>query len=105
MIFSGWRGEIEIINSSVVLRKKPDMSDYMIPFSQIVSTEIKKPGLMSNGCIFIRTIGSHGTSETMTKFDYAMDKNSLFFTKSMYEDALSFKKELDERLSTYLQSK
>lgn len=99
MLFKGWRSEIEIINSSVVIRQKPDMADHTIPFSQIVSTIIKKPGLMSNGLIFIQTVGSKGTSATMSKLDYASDKNSVFFSREMYDEALAFKKHLDELLA------
>lgn len=98
MKFEGWRGSIEIVGSTIVITKKPAKEGRTIPLSQIVATKIEKPGLTSNGFLFVETVGSTSTSKIRSKWDYATDQNAVFFTRSQYEEAKIFKTALDHKL-------
>ncbi|WP_050698621.1 SHOCT domain-containing protein [Anaeromassilibacillus senegalensis] len=60
-----------------------------IPFSQVVSVQVKKPGLM-NGYIYFQTVGATGTKATIQ--DISTDDNSIVFSgKDKYQAALEIK--------------
>ena len=99
MLFEGYRGSMELTDTYVNVWHKGDKEERCVLLSQIVSIIVKKPGFTSNGLIFLQTIGSKGTSATMTKFDYGMDKNTVFFTKSSYQEALDFKAYIENAIS------
>lgn len=99
MLFEGYRGSMELTDTCINIWHKGDKEVRSVLLPQIVSIIVMKPGFTSNGLIFLQTIGSKGTSATMTKFDYGMDKNTIFFTKSSYKEALDFKEAIEKAIS------
>ena len=98
MYFSGFRGNMELTDALLKIDRKGE-GEHSIPLSQIVSVIVKKPGLTSNGLIHIQTVASQGTSETKTKIEYSMDMNTVFFTKSSYQEALAFKDAIENAIT------
>lgn len=98
MYFSGFRGSMELTDSLLKIDRKGE-GEHSIPLSQIVSVIVMKPGLTSNGLIHIQTVASQGTSASKTKIEYGMDMNTVFFTKSSYQEALSFKDSIENAIS------
>lgn len=98
MYFRGFRGSMELTDSLLKIDKKGIEGEHSIPLSQIVSVIVKKPGLTSNGLIHIQTSATQGTS-SKAKIEYAMDMNTVCFTKSSYEEALSFKEAIENAIS------
>ena len=98
MYFSGFRGNMELTDALLKIDRKGE-GEHSIPLSQIVSVIVKKPGLTSNGLIHIQTVASQGTSATKTKIEYSMDMNTVFFTKSSYQEALAFKDAIENAIT------
>lgn len=98
MYFSGFRGSMELTDSLLKIDRKGIEGEHSIPLSQIVSVIVKKPGLTSNGLIHIQTSATQGTSPK-AKIEYAMDMNTVCFTKSSYEEALSFKEAIENAIA------
>ena len=98
MYFSGFRGSMELTDSLLKIDRKGE-GEHSLPLSPIVSVIILKPGLTSNGLIHIQTVASQGTSATKTKIEYGMDLNTVFFTKSSYQEALTFKNAIENAIS------
>lgn len=98
MYFSGYRGNMELTDALLKIDRKGE-GEHSIPLSQIVSVIVKKPGLTSNGLIHIQTVASQGTSATKTKIEYSMDMNTVFFTKSSYQEALAFKDAIENAIT------
>lgn len=76
-----------------------------IPFNQIVSIEVKKPGFL-NGYIYFQTIGSTGTRRQNNPHDMAMDDNSVQFnSKANYDIALYIKSYFEQWQVSWLNQK
>lgn len=99
MYFNGFRGSMELTDTLLKIDKKGHEGEHSIPLSKILSVIIKKPGLTSNGLIHIQTVASQGTSAAKSKIEYGMDMNTIFFTKSSYQDALTFKGAIENAIS------
>ncbi|MCM1221219.1 MAG: SHOCT domain-containing protein [Lachnospiraceae bacterium] len=91
---------MELTNSLLKIDRKGNEGEHSIPLSQIVSVFIKKPGLTSNGLIHIQTVASLGTPAAKAKIEYGMDMNTIFFTKSSYQEALNFKDAIENAISS-----
>jgi hypothetical protein len=104
MYFHGFRGNMELTDSLLKIVRKNNGGEHSIPLSQIVSVIVKKPGLTSNGLIHIQTVASQGTSNSKSKIEYGMDMNTIFFTKSSYQDALIFKDAIENAISKQTQN-
>lgn len=89
---------MELTDALLKIDRKGE-GEHSIPLSQIVSVIVKKPGLTSNGLIHIQTVASQGTSATKTKIEYSMDMNTVFFTKSSYQEALAFKDAIENAIT------
>lgn len=67
-----------------------------IPLSQIVSVRMIKPGLMSNGVLYVITPGSKNLTKThVTAIEAMMDTGAIAFTKAQLPQAERFKKALE----------
>lgn len=67
-----------------------------IPLSQIVSVRMIKPGLMSNGVLYVITPGSKNLTKTyVTAIEALMDTGAIAFTKSQLPQAEQFKEALE----------
>ena len=67
-----------------------------IPLSQIVSVRMIKPGLMSNGVLYVITPGSKNLTKThVTAIEAMMDTGAIAFTKAQLTEAERFKKALE----------
>lgn len=97
LILSGKAGNfVEVGASSVkihskILREK----EKTIPFSSIVSVQLKKPALMTAGYIYFQTVGGMGNGYK-TVSDIARDENSWILTnKNDYEIAIKMKERFE----------
>ena len=67
-----------------------------IPLSQIVSVRMIKPGLMSNGVLYVITPGSKNLTKThVTAVQALMDTGAIAFSKAQLPQAERFKKALE----------
>jgi len=67
-----------------------------IPLSQIVSVRMIKPGLISNGVLYVITPGSKNlTKAHVTAVEAMMDTGTIAFTKAQLPQAERFKKALE----------
>ena len=71
-------------------------NEITIPLSQIVSVRMIKPGLMSNGVLYVITPGSKNLTKThITAVEAMMDTGAIAFTKAQLPQAERFKKALE----------
>ena len=71
-------------------------NEITIPLSQIVSVRMIKPGLMSNGVLYVITPGSQNLTKThITAVEAMMDTGAIAFTKAQLPQAERFKKALE----------
>ena len=95
MIFTGIKNnQMELKNGLLyVARGKNEIT---IPLSQIVSVRMIKPGLMSNGVLYVITPGSKNLTKThVTAIEAMMDTGAIAFTKAQLPQAERFKKALE----------
>lgn len=75
-------------------------NEITIPLSQIVSVRMIKPGLMSNGVLYVITPGSKNLTKThVTAVEALMDTGAIAFTKSQLPQAERFKKALEHSIT------
>ena len=71
-----------------------------IPLSQIVSVRMIKPGLMTNGVLYVITPGSKNLTKThVTAVEALMDTSTIAFTKSQLPQAEQFKDALERSIA------
>ena len=71
-------------------------NEITIPLSQIISVRMIKPGMMSNGVLYVITPGSKNLTKThVTAVEAMMDTGAIAFTKSQLPQAERFKKALE----------
>ncbi len=86
--------QMEFKNSLLYVKRGKD--EITIPLSQIVSVRMIKPGLMSNGVLYVITPGSKNLTKIhVTAMDALMDTGSIAFTKAALPQAERFKKALE----------
>ena len=79
-----------------LLYVKSGKDEITIPLSQIVSVRMIKPGMMSNGVLYVITPGSKNLTKThVTALEALMDTGAIAFTKSQLPQAERFKKALE----------
>lgn len=75
-------------------------SEVTIPLSQIVSVRMIKPGMMSNGVLYVITPGSKNlTKAHVTAIEALMDTGAIAFTKAQLPQAERFKKALEHAIT------
>ena len=95
MIFIGIKNNQMVLKNGLlyVTRGRDEIT---IPLSQIVSVRMIKPGLMSNGVLYVITPGSKNlTKAHVTAVEAMMDTGAIAFTKSQLTQAERFKKALE----------
>ena len=97
MVFKGFMGEMELSQNAITITKHG--KSHAIPLSQIISVVLEKPGLTSNGILFIQIVGGFVPSVGTSKLRYAKDLNALAFQKSQYQDAIAFKAAIERSLA------
>lgn len=86
--------EIVVNEDTVRIHQKVMKTDKVIPFSNIVSVQVKKPGLLA-GYIYFQTIGGLG-NKVKTPGDISKDENALMISgKGKYELALKMKERIE----------
>lgn len=79
-----------------LLYVKSGKDEITIPLSQIVSVRMIKPGMMSNGVLYVITPGSKNlTKAHVTAIEALMDTGAIAFTKAQLPQAERFKKALE----------
>lgn len=87
--------EVVVGDSSLTLRQKLTKSCKTIPFSSIVSVQVKKPGLIA-GYIYFQTVGGLD-NKIKTPNEISKDENSLIINgKGKYEVALKIKERIEK---------
>ncbi|MEZ3514487.1 MAG: SHOCT domain-containing protein [Lachnospiraceae bacterium] len=99
MKFISYDGEIEICDGAIKIKKGKKDLGRAIKFSDIVSITLKKPVLTAAGCIHIQVLGAKTYSSVANVTHYATDMNAICFRKPQYEEALSFKEDLEKAIS------
>ena len=86
--------EIIVEENVVRIHQKIVKMDKTIPFSNIISVKVKKPGLMA-GYIYFQTVGGLN-NYLKTSADVAKDENSIVISgKGKYEIALKMKERVE----------
>ena len=79
-----------------LLYVKSGKDEITIPLSQIISVRMIKPGMMSNGVLYVITPGSKNLTKThVTALETLMDTGAIAFTKVQLPQAERFKKALE----------
>ena len=99
MIFIGYDGEIEIFDGSIKIKKGKKDLGRTIAMADIVSVTLKKPVLTAAGCIHVQVLGAKTYSSVANVTHYATDVNAICFRKPQYEEAVSFKEELEKAVA------
>ena len=83
-----------------LLYVKSGKDEITIPLRQIVSVRMIKPGLMSNGVLYVITPGSKNlTKAHVTAVEAMMDTGAIAFTKAQLSQAERFKKALEHAIT------
>ena len=86
--------QMEFKNGLLYVTRARD--EITIPLSQIVSVRMIKPGMMSNGVLYVITPGSKNLTKThVTAVEAMMDTGAIAFTKSQLPQAERLKKALE----------
>ena len=86
--------QMEFKNGLLYVTRSRD--EITITLSQIVSVRMIKPGMMSNGVLYVITPGSKNLTKThVTAVEAMMDTGAIAFTKSQLPQAERFKKALE----------
>ena len=86
--------QMEFKNGLLYVTRARD--EITIPLSQIVSVRMIKPGMMSNGVLYVITPGSKNLTKThITAVEAMMDTGAIAFTKAQLPQAERFKKALE----------
>ena len=99
MIFIGIKNNQMVLKNGLlyVTRGRDEIT---IPLGQIVSVRMIKPGLMSNGVLYVITPGSKNLTKThVTAIEALMDTGAIAFTKSQLTQAERFKKALEHAIA------
>ncbi len=91
MIISTAGKTVEVVGNVISINESITRKQKTIPISNVISVQLKKPGLIG-GYLYFQTVGGLDNSRMKTVNDYIKDENAIVLnSKKKYETALQIK--------------
>ncbi len=96
MIISTAGRTVEVSGNNISISESITKKQKTIPINNVISIQIKKPGLIG-GYIYFQTVGGLSNSSMKTVNDYIKDENTIVLnSKKKYEAALQIKEYIEK---------
>ncbi len=97
MIIKSAGKTVEVRDNIISIKEGITKKQKTIPINNVISVQIKKPGLIIGGYLYFQTVGGLGNSSMKTVNDYIKDENTVILnSKKKYEAALQIKEYIEK---------